>query len=266
MRTPRRALLLAAAAALCLCMGACSVIGCGSAPPSTTGASPNAVNGRETTIVGTDANPTTFKNAMDNAISDGRIEPVILVMPNYINTSSEDSGDYSLALRLTDNFHNELVNDFIPAVESKYSTYADDVTPQGLQRSRDHRTFGGFSMEGVNTWHTFQYCLPCFRNFIPMSDGAGFSGNHMTRIARDQGFEPDDFFIFAVTGTEDFAHDGFRRQVGELASAPDGTFVLGSGEKRSNLAYREREGYRHDEYASDEYTYNGLRFFKGGGR
>lgn len=220
----------------------------------------------ETTIMGADANPTSFKNVVDNAISDGRIEPVIPVMPTYNNMSPEDSGDYSLALRLTDNFHNELVGDLIPAVESKYSTYADDVTPDGLKRSRDHRTFGGFSMGGVNTWHTFQYCLPYFRNFIPMSGGAGFSGIQMVRIVREQGFGPGDFSIFAMTGTEDFAHDGFKRQVDELASAPDGTFALGSGEKGSNLAYRERQGYRHDGYASDEHTYNGLRFFAGGGR
>lgn len=46
MRAPR-AILLAAAAALCLCLGACSAAGCGSAALSTTGASPDAVNEEE---------------------------------------------------------------------------------------------------------------------------------------------------------------------------------------------------------------------------
>lgn len=60
----------------------------------------------------------------------------------------------------------------MPAVETRYSTYADgDMSPEGLVRSRDHRAFAGFSMGGVNTWHAFQYCLPYFRWFNPMSGG-----------------------------------------------------------------------------------------------
>lgn len=215
----------------------------------------------ETSLMGTDASPTTFKSVVDHAIADGLIEPIIMVMPTYNNTSPEDSGDYSLALRLTDNFHNELVNDLLPAVESKYTTYAEDVTPEGLRASRDHRAFGGFSMGGVNTWHSFQYCLGYFRNFMPMSGGAGFGGAEMAQLVRDQGFGPEDLFIFAMTGTEDFAHDGFRQQIAQLASTPDGTFVLSDNLSDGNLAYREREGYRHDGMAADEYTYNGLRLF-----
>lgn len=40
--------------------------------------------------------------------------------------------DYSLALQLTDRFHHELVNDLIPVVELKYSTYAESTVPAGL--------------------------------------------------------------------------------------------------------------------------------------
>lgn len=53
--------------------------------------------------------------------------------------------------------HNELLNDLIPAVESRYSTYAEDTTPVGIAASRDHRGFGGFSMGSVNMWCTFRY-------------------------------------------------------------------------------------------------------------
>ena len=76
-------------------------------------------------------------------------------------------------MKLTDQFHNELVNDIVPAVESKYSTYAEDVTHEAIVASRDHRGFGGFSMDSVNTWCTFRYALDCFRYFIPMSGNYG---------------------------------------------------------------------------------------------
>ena len=92
----------------------------------------------ETSLMGTDTDPHTFKHVIDHAIQDGKIKPLIIVLPTYNNTSEEDSGDYSLAIQLTDQFHNELVNDLIPAVESKYSTYAENTTPEGLKASRDH--------------------------------------------------------------------------------------------------------------------------------
>ena len=120
----------------------------------------------ETTLMGTDTDPHPLKYVMDHAIEDGKIQPLIIVLPTYNNTSEEDSGDYSLAIELTDRFHNELVNDLIPAVEGKYSTYAEDTTPEGLAASRDHRGFGGFSMGSVNTWNTFRYCLDYFRYFM----------------------------------------------------------------------------------------------------
>lgn len=100
----------------------------------------------ETTMMGTDRSPSTLKNIVDHAIEDGRMQPMIIVCPTYNNTSPEDSSDYGLALRLTDNYHNELMNDLIPAVESRYSTFADDTTPEALTASRDHRAFGGFSL------------------------------------------------------------------------------------------------------------------------
>lgn len=113
----------------------------------------------ETTLMGTPDSPHTFKNIVDNAIADGVFKPLIIVLPTYNNTSPSDSGDYGLALRLTDNFHRELVNDLLPAVESTWFTHAADTTPAGLAASRDHRGFGGFSMGSVNTWRTFEHSL-----------------------------------------------------------------------------------------------------------
>lgn len=129
----------------------------------------------ETSLMGTDEAHHSFKYVIDHAIEDGKIQPLIIVLPTYNNTSGEDSGNYSLALQLTDQFHNELLNDLVPAVESKYSTYAEDTTSDGLIASRDHRGFGGFSMGSVNTWCTFRYGLGYFRYFMPMSGGPAAS-------------------------------------------------------------------------------------------
>ena len=218
----------------------------------------------ETTLMGTDDNPKSFKNVIDNAIQDGNIKPLIIVLPTYNNTSENDSSDYSLAIQLTNQFHNELVNDLIPAVESKYSTYAKDTTPQGLKESRDHRGFGGFSMGSVNTWNTFRYCLDYFRYFMPMSGSYTTDGEYMAYLVRQQGYSAQDFFIFAASGTDDFAYSAFKAQIMAMANNSGGMFKLAKNESEGNMSFLEREGYKHDAKATDEYTYNGLRFFWNG--
>ncbi|MFQ9667634.1 alpha/beta hydrolase [Thomasclavelia spiroformis] len=215
----------------------------------------------ETTLMGTDRNSTYFKNVIDHAIEDGKMQPMILVFPTYNNTSESDSGDYSLALELTDQFHNELISDLIPAVESKYSTYAKDTTLEGLKESRDHRGFGGFSMGSVNTWCTFRYCLDYFRYFMPMSGSYSTDGDYMAQLVKEQGYKPEDFFIFAASGSDDFAYSSFRSQIMAMENASDNTFRFGTSESNGNLAFLVREGYSHDATANYEYMYNGLCFF-----
>ena len=74
--------------------------------------------GDETSTLGTPDNLSDFKNVLDNAIAGGEIEPLIIVCPTYNNTSPDDNGNFSLALTLNQNYHHELLNDLLPAVES----------------------------------------------------------------------------------------------------------------------------------------------------
>lgn len=143
----------------------------------------------ETTVMGTDRNPRDFKYVIDNAIENVEIQPLIIVLPTYNNLSGSDSGDYSLALQLTDQFHNELIYDLIPAVENKYSTYAESTDLEGLKASRDHRGFGGFSMGSVNIWCTFRYALDYFRYFMPMSGSYQADGTYMAELVKQSGHE-----------------------------------------------------------------------------
>ena len=187
---------------------------------------------------------------------------MILVMVTYNNTSGQDSGDYSLALKLTDQFHNELINDILPAVESKYSTFAADTTEEALIASRDHRGFGGFSMGSVNTWCTFRYALPYFRYFMPMSGNYTTDGEYMASLVTDQGYTSEDFFIYSMSGADDFAYSGIKAQIESMAQ--NEMFPYGDTEEEGNLAWREMDGYPHGREASNLYTYNGLMFFWNG--
>ena len=215
--------------------------------------------GNETTQLGTPDRPSALKNVIDHAIADGKIDPLIVVCPTYNNLSPKDSANYSLAFRtLTVNYHNELVNDLIPAVEGKFSSFAESTSPEEIVASRDHRAFGGFSMGSVATWYTFVNCLDQFRYFLPMSGAMDYQGDDVDAAATESGHKPEDFFIFAITGTEDFEYRNFTNQMEGMLSMPSGNFVEGE-----NVMFLVKEGYAHDGLAAMEYTYNGLlRFWK----
>lgn len=213
----------------------------------------------ETTWLGTPSRSSGFKNVLDNAIAVGEIRPLIVVCPTYNNTSPGDSGDFSLALTLTQNYHRELLNDLLPAVEGRYSTYAEDTSSGALIASRDHRGFGGFSMGAVTTWRTFQHGMDYFRYFLPMSCGTSLDMENILSSA--SGHDPTEYFIWIMTGTNDFAYSYDRDRVGLMRTSPYFT-ETGNGQE-GNFAFRVKEGYSHDETAATEYAYNGLVWFWG---
>ncbi len=213
----------------------------------------------ETTTLGTSEAPSAMKNVLDNAISEGRISPLIVVCPTYNNTSSEDSASYSLALQLTRNYHNELINDLIPAVEGKYNSYAESTSAEDLIAARDHRGFGGFSMGSVTTWRTFEYCLDYFRYFAPSSGSLTTDGSYMDNIVKNSGYAWNDFFLVTMTGTEDFAASAFEQQIENMRNYD--SFRYSDAEKDGNLTFRIKEGYSHNGTASTEYVYNALLWF-----
>ena len=212
--------------------------------------------GTEERTLGAVGNPSSFKRVVDHAIQNGDMRPAIIVCPTYNNTNLNglDSNSFSLAMRLTDNYHNELVNDLMPALEGKYSTYAEDITPEGLAASRDHRAFIGYSMGSVTTWRTFEYCLDYFRYFMPMSCGTTLDDAAIFGGAK--GHNPKDYFVWVFTGTADFAYGYDEARVAKMRQSP--YFIESDTEDGGNFAYRVKEGYDHGPVAEAEYTYNGM--------
>lgn len=213
----------------------------------------------ENMTLGTPDSPSSLKNVIDHAIAAGEIRPLILVAPTYNNTNEngQDSANFSLAMRLTENYHNELTNDLIPAVEGTYSTYAASTSQEDLIASRDHRGFGGFSMGSVTTWRTFQYALDYFHYFLPMS--CGTSLNDEAIFAAAEGHDPDSYLVYVITGTDDFAYSYDTRRTDLMRESRYFSDV--DENPAGNFVFRVKEGYAHDGQATAEYTYNGLRWF-----
>ena len=194
----------------------------------------------------------------------GDMAPTIVVSPsyNYGNPTPNyvDADPYCEALP------QELINDLIPIVESRYRTYAESTDAAGLESSREHRAIGGFSMGAVTTWYALEHTLDYFKFFMPVSadcwslgafagmnrpDGNGivpcwchFANLHMR------------YGLLYLGGKRD-GRFGYREtlvQVEAMARLTD-VFPL------SNLTFHEKDGARHEFRPMAEYLYNALPFF-----
>lgn len=75
-----------------------------------------------------------MKNLFDNMIQRGDCRPFIAVSPTWDKDNrSKDWGESTEEVAV---FHNEYLNELIPAVESRYSTYADTFDKAGVLASR----------------------------------------------------------------------------------------------------------------------------------
>jgi len=116
-------------------------------------------------------------------------------------------------------------------------------------------------MGSVTTWYTLINSLDEFRYFLPMSGAMDYEGNDVDAVVTASGHSPDDFFIYAITGTDDFEYGNFTRQIEGILGMPSRNFILTDSEESGNIALCIKDGYSHNSLAAREYTYNGLMWF-----
>jgi hypothetical protein len=145
-------------------------------------------------------------------------------------------------------------------VEGKYRTFAASTSHEDVIASRDHRGFGGFSMGSVATWRTFQHALNEFRYFLPMACGTTLNDEQIFAAASAR--RPQDYFVFVMTGTNDFAYTYDQSRTRRMGASR--FFVDADRSSEGNFAYREKQGYSHNGTAAMEYTYNGMKAFWSG--
>ena len=110
-------------------------------------------------------------------------------------------------------------------VEKKYRTYAPTADMDGFAASRTHRGIGGFSMGSVTTWYAFQQALSCFGWFLPLSGDSWIEGRRggvyypettaikLAKAVAQQGYTPEDYLIYCITGSKDIAWDAVDAQI-----------------------------------------------------
>lgn len=197
-----------------------------------------------------------LKKILDNMIANGDIEPLIVVTPTFYG------GKNDTAL-----FHEELMNNVVPLVETKYNTYTASADMKDLKASREHRAFGGFSMGSVTTWYTYINCLDYFKYFMPLSGDCWALGQtsgatkaketaeYLAKVAKDAGYEPQDYYLFCATGSLDIAFPNLNPQIEAMKKLKD-SFIYSSDTKKGNFYFIVGDGGTHAWNWVNQYIYD----------
>ena len=200
---------------------------------------------------------------LDHMIENGDIPPVIVVCATF--DAQNQSQSFSRSVEELSVFHNDLRENLMPYIESRYHTYALNVRPEGFQASRAHRAFGGFSLGAVTTWYQFIYNLDYIQYFLPMSGDCWIMGtyggryypvetvDYLENMLAEGGYEERDFRIYQGIGTDDPIWDQTDSQIQEMFTR--------SAFTPENLHYAVIRGGRHDIDACERYIYYALQDF-----
>lgn len=163
------------------------------------------------------------KNVLDNMIANGDIQPLIVVTPQSYSyglygddVKAQNTAMTEVKKNSNANFGSELRYDLIPAVEGKYSTYAESTSESALQASRDHR-----AMAGLSNGARLTYTSGMVENFDYISYFGCYSSSvdAETVISALNSDKYDGLklnYMFNADGIYDFAHNAHKKMYNEL--------------------------------------------------
>ncbi len=216
-----------------------------------------------------EANP--LKRIVDNLTAQKEIKQTLIVTPSWYPNNKIVEASPEECRRMTQHFPQELP-DLMKAVETKYHTFAKTADDKGFKESRTHRCVCGWSMGSVTTWFIFDNHIAYFNRFGNMSCDSWVVGWEGGRVCTEetvqalkdsidrQGFEPKDFFIYAITGDKDIAYPTLGPQMQEMMKHPDKFVFEGENQNASYLLWP--DGEHHTQWRL-LYSYNVIRNFLG---
>ncbi len=208
-----------------------------------------------------------FRNVLDNLIMRGDMKPVIGVCSNFYDDIDAHipASQYEALYK---KYIDEIRDILIPLVESRYSTFADSVTPEAITASRGHRAFCGFSMGAAITWRVFETSLDYFSLFVPNCGGMQNPytfhlttdyGQQLEKSVARQGYTKDDFFIYCPVGSLDLTYNSTMTLINDLYYNCSDTFVFTrDNTKNGNITFKKMPFMTHSFYNATRYYYNAL--------
>lgn len=200
----------------------------------------------------------------DNLIQRGNSKPFIAVSPTWDKDNQAKSWSESCEEAAV--FYNEYKNDLVPAVEGRYSTYAETTDEAGIVASRNHRGLGGFSLGSITTWYLFENTLNLQKRYLPMSGDSWivqmFGGESepektaqkLADLVNASDYRGNGFYVWYAVGTNDSRFYQTHNQAMAMSKL-SGTF------NETNFSYHQKQGGFHDYNAVAEFCYHALPFF-----
>ncbi|MBR6164577.1 MAG: hypothetical protein IKQ45_01460 [Clostridia bacterium] len=143
----------------------------------------------------------TGRNLTDHLILEGKIQPLIIVMPNGRSTAKYTDKSMGNAASFYV-FGQELRNDLIPYIDVNYATWSSKHPDDPA--ARDHRAMAGLSMGGMQTINIgLCECLDLISAFGAFS--AAPTSYPASQIAEKLKHFPDEsiHYFYSICGTED---------------------------------------------------------------
>lgn len=184
---------------------------------------------------------------IDHMIQNKEIEPMIVVFPTF-NGCPDGASDV----------WDEMKQSIVPFVEGKYASYAENTTPAGLEASRMHRAYGGFSMGGGSTWNVLINDNDYFAYYMPLSGHCWGGATPVLDIMKNHKYK-DSTYIFAATGTDDIAYQNMCGLINDLKKDPAIRFT--SDFSKGNFYFLEASGKTHWWGFVKHYVYDALPCF-----
>ena len=156
---------------------------------------------------------------LDNLIADGRLDPLVVVMPyGYTTRLAEGEGRRGAGDYKTDmeEFAVDLIGDLIPLIESRYRVIAD----------REHRAIGGLSMGGgqsfaIGLTHPQLFSrIAGFSSAMQIANSPAWGGVDMDRVlANADAINAQIDMLWVACGTEDSLFNANRAFSEQLTEA-----------------------------------------------
>ena len=220
------------------------------------------------------------KPMIDMLFDSGEIEPCIIVSTTYYFDPMRDSDERLITGQVPagdgewpetkNNYYREVVENIIPAVETRYNTYLEEPTLEGIKASRDHRAYSGYSRGCAVTWRMVHHNFEYFRWFCPMSGINRGDEKRGTPLTQEQIIEyltypmkahPElPFFIYVTNGGKEDSAE-MHAQMKYFTKLD--CFSYGKDPEKNNIYYSVSD-YYHTDYLVPYYYWNSLKaVFKG---
>ena len=213
--------------------------------------------------------PLPLTRVLDHLIEDGKMSPIIVVAPTFYDKPGARGGMQD-AVRQTRDFHLELQDFLIPALESHYNTHLSGRDRDCIKRSRAHRAYGGFSMGALSAWYQLAFGLDAAKYIIPLSGDLWVYDENNRKIGAAEAAQwlggkisesefAGEFKVFAYTGTKDIAYEPQKSLITSL-------FELAPLFNEKNLSFKLKENGVHYYGDINEYLYDALPLIWGNRR